>query len=230
MDVAPPQPTPKAQRTRQRILAAALRLFAERGYEGTTMRDIAAAADCSLGLTYRYFASKEDLALEFYHWLVGELVAQVEALPAGTLAERFDQLMMALLGIMAPHRLTLAALFGAALNPLSRAGLFGAGGAAARRRARDAYATVVTGATDAPRRGQVDELATLLYGAQLAMVVFWLQDMSAGAAQTRELIALMRDGLQRARVVLRLPWGAQLLTRMVRVVGPMLGHTPPATG
>src|ERR671920_2372972 len=51
--------TPKALRTRERILEAALRLFAERGYEATTMRDVAREAGASLGLAYRYFASKE---------------------------------------------------------------------------------------------------------------------------------------------------------------------------
>ena len=56
--------TPKAEMTRQRILQAALKLFATEGYEGTTMRKIAAAAGCSLGLTYRYYASKEELFID----------------------------------------------------------------------------------------------------------------------------------------------------------------------
>ena len=52
--------TPKARRTRERILEAALALFAERGYEATTMRDVAREAGASLGLAYRYFESKEE--------------------------------------------------------------------------------------------------------------------------------------------------------------------------
>ena len=42
--------TPKARRTRERILEAALALFADRGYEATTMRDVAREAGASLGL------------------------------------------------------------------------------------------------------------------------------------------------------------------------------------
>jgi AcrR family transcriptional regulator len=49
--------TPKARRSRERILEAALELFAERGYGATTMRDVAREAGASLGLAYRYFAS-----------------------------------------------------------------------------------------------------------------------------------------------------------------------------
>lgn len=43
------------------IIDAARRVFAERGYHGTTMRDIAAAAGVATGTLYLYFASKEAL-------------------------------------------------------------------------------------------------------------------------------------------------------------------------
>lgn len=48
-------------RTRARLLDAALTCFAERGYASTTSRDIAAAAGVSLGLAYRYFRSKDEM-------------------------------------------------------------------------------------------------------------------------------------------------------------------------
>src|ERR687896_851678 len=46
---------------REEILQASLHLFAERGFHGTSMRDIARAADITEGLIYHYFASKRDL-------------------------------------------------------------------------------------------------------------------------------------------------------------------------
>src|SRR5215216_2874413 len=64
--------TPKALRTRERILEAALGLFAEKGYEATTMRGVAREAGASLGLAYRYFASKEEFALALYMRLAEE--------------------------------------------------------------------------------------------------------------------------------------------------------------
>lgn len=51
----------KSEVTRARILDAALDLFRCQGFEETTMRGIAAAADVSLGSAYYYFQSKEDL-------------------------------------------------------------------------------------------------------------------------------------------------------------------------
>src|SRR3954462_12285076 len=58
--------TPKAEETRERILDAALKLFRERGFDETTMRDIAAAAGVATGAAYYYFRSKEDLVMAFY--------------------------------------------------------------------------------------------------------------------------------------------------------------------
>ena len=219
----------KAALTRLRIIDTALQLFAAKGYEGTTMRDIAAAAECSLGLTYRYFASKEDLALELYRWLAVQLEELVLLLPAASIADRFHHLMRALLVAMAPHRLTLVALSGAALNPLSRAGVFGAEGAEVRRRARAAYLVLVTEAKDAPPASQVDDLATLLYGLQLALVLFWLQDLSSGTLKTVELLQFIHELLGRIRPLLRLPWVAQTVARLVEIVGPLLGQSGTAS-
>lgn len=46
---------------RDDILKASLHLFAEKGFHGTSMRDIARAADITEGLIYHYFAGKRDL-------------------------------------------------------------------------------------------------------------------------------------------------------------------------
>lgn len=58
----PPQQL-RAKRTRRHLLAAARRVFAERGYLNASVDDIARAAGCSKGAYYFHFASKEDILL-----------------------------------------------------------------------------------------------------------------------------------------------------------------------
>src|SRR5204862_2109165 len=58
--------TGKGDQTRALILETALEMFRERGYDDTTMRDIAQKAGVSLGNAYYYFSSKEYLIQAFY--------------------------------------------------------------------------------------------------------------------------------------------------------------------
>jgi AcrR family transcriptional regulator len=53
--------TPKSLRTRRRILDAAMRLFAERGYHASSNADVAEAADLTRGAMLYHFPTREDL-------------------------------------------------------------------------------------------------------------------------------------------------------------------------
>src|SRR5688572_14111224 len=59
-------PVKQSRDTRERILVEALALFRKRGYERTTMRDVAAACGLSLGAAYYWFPSKEAIVLSYY--------------------------------------------------------------------------------------------------------------------------------------------------------------------
>jgi AcrR family transcriptional regulator len=54
------------EESRAKILGAALELFAEKGFEHTSMSAIARRAGVSQGLTYNYFAGKDDLLLAIF--------------------------------------------------------------------------------------------------------------------------------------------------------------------
>ena len=70
---------------RDRILAAALTLFVEKGFHSTSIPDIVAASGTSIGAVYHHFASKDELAHILHRQLVDEFVemssAEVLSLP-----------------------------------------------------------------------------------------------------------------------------------------------------
>jgi AcrR family transcriptional regulator len=73
----------KLQATRERLTRRAMALFLERGFEATTIDDIAAAADVSRRSFFHYFASKEDVVAAWQEGAAAALVAEVVARPAG---------------------------------------------------------------------------------------------------------------------------------------------------
>jgi AcrR family transcriptional regulator len=66
----------------RRILDAAVRLFAERGFAGTPVQEIVAAAEVTKGALYHYFDSKDDLLYEIYHSLIGRQLADLDGILA----------------------------------------------------------------------------------------------------------------------------------------------------
>ena len=71
----------KRQQTRERLTRAAMALFLERGFEATTLDDIAAAADISRRSFFHYFASKEDVVFAWQEESTAALIAAVAARP-----------------------------------------------------------------------------------------------------------------------------------------------------
>jgi AcrR family transcriptional regulator len=72
----------KRQQTRERLTRAAMALFLERGFEATTLDDIAAAADISRRSFFHYFASKEDVVFAWQEESTAALIAAVAARPS----------------------------------------------------------------------------------------------------------------------------------------------------
>lgn len=88
-------------RTRESILAEAVELFAARGVDGTSIRDIAHAVGVAEGALYRHFRSKEEIVRTLFLGHYAALAADVQAIAARrvpfaerlrALIERFAQL------------------------------------------------------------------------------------------------------------------------------------------
>jgi len=89
---------PAAPGRRDQILDAALTLFAERGFHGTSIPELAGAAGIAAGSIYRHFASKEQLVNELYRSCKQLLAAALAAAvpPAAPYRTQFHLLWRAL--------------------------------------------------------------------------------------------------------------------------------------
>jgi AcrR family transcriptional regulator len=72
----------KRQQTRDRLTRVAMALFLDRGFEATTLDDIASAADISRRSFFHYFASKEDVVFAWQEESTAALIPAVAARPA----------------------------------------------------------------------------------------------------------------------------------------------------
>lgn len=69
-------------RRRQNVLDASARVFAERGYHGTSMNDLVEATGLAAGGLYHYIGNKEKLLLSLFSQLMDPLLEQAEAIVA----------------------------------------------------------------------------------------------------------------------------------------------------
>lgn len=78
---AAPRRERKKQQTRDALVRAAMELFQAKGYEQTAVREITDAVDVSERTFFRYFASKEDLAVSFIRDMASALLETLAARP-----------------------------------------------------------------------------------------------------------------------------------------------------
>ena len=109
----------KAQATRQRLLDAAIGLFAERGYEGTSVRDSCRAAEISINMVHHYFGNKAGLRQKIIDGFAADVfdlplaiieptTAEPDPQTAAAFAERFERFFAATLESLNRQRLVYA--------------------------------------------------------------------------------------------------------------------------
>ncbi len=184
------RPTPKAEETRRRILAAALDLFQERGFAETTMREIARRADVATGAAYYYFPSKEAIVMAFYWQTHVEFDARFPRLLAATtdLGERIRAVVGAKLEQFRPYRDFLGALFRAAGDPSSPLSPFSAETKEIREQSIGHFRSAVEGARVSVPPELEGHLPFLLWLYQMGIVLFWIYDRSARQNRTALLL------------------------------------------
>lgn len=180
----------KGERTKQRILDAALGLFREHGYEATTMRMVAETAGVSVGNAYYYFASKDMLLQAFYREVHDAHVAAARPalLREKTLERRLLAVMLTKLEVIEPYHRFSALMFRSAADPQSPLNPFHPAGLDIRAEGEALFAEVVEHARPRVPPALGEELPSLLWTYSMGVVLYWIHDRSADRGDTRVFV------------------------------------------
>ena len=182
--------TAKAEETRERIVDAALRLFREKGFDETTMRDVAGEAGMATGAAYYYFRSKEELVMALYlRTAEGARALTPPAIAkSADLRKRIRAVIDTNLQQFADHRRLLVALVRIGMDPEHPLSPFGTATTAMREEGFGYFREAVEGSkTKIPRDLEAD-LPRLLWFYQLGIILFWIYDGSPEQRRTRLLL------------------------------------------
>jgi AcrR family transcriptional regulator len=200
----PPGQSAQGAAARGRLYDTAIRMISARGYEATTLREIAKEAGVSVGLLYRYFPSKQAIIIALYDELSQDFARQTASMKPGTWRDRFQFALETSLRVLQPHRTTLRALIPVLVGDPDD-GVFADSTGFSRLRVQRVFEDAVGGSTDAPTPPLAAALGRLLYLVHLAVLLWWLLDKTPKQRATDALVGLTEQLLPSAALTLRLP-------------------------
>lgn len=211
----------KSERTRARLRDIALRSFRERGYDATTVRQIAQEAGVSVGTTNYHFASKNQLVQELY--LDVQECHRDAALPAldsaDDLIERIRIVYATGLDQLAPYHAHAGEFVSAALSPRSELNPLSPESAPSRSIAEALFTRAVTDA----RHGLPDDIAAglpaALFVAHLLLALYWVYDGSPDQEKTRRLLDRGLGLLRVALPLAKLPLVRRSVAELLGLIG-----------
>jgi len=186
----PSRGTPKAGETRNRILSAALNLFRDRGFDETSMREIAAGAGVAIGAAYYYFDSKEALVMAFYHQANDAMQETIEAALSrkSDLKSRLRAVIDVKFEYFRPNRKFLGALLRHAADPDHPLSPFSQETSDIRERDMQHFSVALEGSNLRLPDDLRPYLPKLLWLYQMGLILFWVYDRSPGEARTEKLV------------------------------------------
>ena len=180
------------ERTKERILEAALQLFREKGIEGTTTKEISKKAGIAEGTLFNYFKTKEDLALYFFQKETADLIAWFRSdtrLRHAPLPEKLFAIIHRQLEYIEPYEDFIGAVFCRSLQPNSTLSPLSFESQELRLKYLRFIREVLGESerkAEIPRLGDLGAYAVGLF--YLGIVTHWLQDSSRGKQKTLALL------------------------------------------
>lgn len=210
--------TPKGEETKRRVYEAAMGLFREKGFDATTMRDVAAAAGMSLGAAYHYFPSKDSIVLAYYEAVQAQHAAGVvrACRAAPGVRERLALALHSKFHIVRADRPLLGALLRFTGQPDHPLSFLGPASRDLRLASMATFAEPLEGA-DLP--ADLRPLAPLLFWAlHMGLLLYFLYDTSPEQRRTHRLADGAIDLFLAAMKLARLPVFKPFRTRVAALL------------
>jgi AcrR family transcriptional regulator len=184
-------PAPKGRETRARILAAALARFRKKGFDATTMRDVASDAKVALGAAYYYFPSKEAIVMAYYEETQRVCSERAREAFAKTTDPR-DRLGAAIhtkLDVLARDRKLLSALFESIADPSADLSVFSPKTRDVREDSIRIFDEAVSSSPEVEALDPASRrvLVLALWSLHMGLMLYFIRDASARAERTRRL-------------------------------------------
>ncbi len=210
--------TGKGEQTRQQIFHCALDLFREKGFDATTMQDVASRAGVAKGAAYYYFPSKEAIIQAYYE----TIQADQERICADEFAQRKDMksrlraAMQSKFDLAKDDRNLLGVVFRYTGEPGHPLSCLGSGTADIRRRSIDIFRRAI--APEKLPRDLDQLLPVALWSLQMGLLIMFLYDQSAAQSRTRRLADGALDLTMKLLVLARLPVFKPVRTRVLALL------------
>jgi AcrR family transcriptional regulator len=206
--------------TRAKIHAAALASFRKKGFDATTMREIASAAGVALGAAYYYFPSKDAIALRYYEDTQAQAEARADEVFARSsdLRERLAACFHPRLDVLARDRKLLSSLFRSIADPSAPLSIFAAETRGIRARSIAVFDRALEGAGASTLEGDARRVLVLaLWSLHMGVILYFIHDTSPRQEKTRALVDRSLD-----LVVGLLPLAPQLAPVFGDAIGAIL--------
>ena len=209
-------PTEKGEQTRRHIFNCALKLFREKGFDATTMLDIASEAGVVKSAAYYYFQSKEAIIQGYYETVQAEqerICAEAFA-ETTDLKKRIATAMFSKLDLAREDRGLLGVVFRYTGEPRHPLSCLGKATEPIRRRSIGVFEQAIAQEKMPKEIRQLLPLA--LWSLQMGLLVMFIYDESPGQQRTRKLaegaLGLALKLLTLAKLPLLKPILAKVLT------------------
>lgn len=179
--------TDKGEQTRKHIFESALELFREKGFDSTTMQEVATRADVVKSAAYYYFPGKESIIQAYYEALQTEQerICREAFAQSSNLKSRLAITMHAKFDLVRNDRKLLGVVFRYTGEPEHPLSCLGRGTAEIRDRSIEVFRDAI--AEEKLPRDLRELLPVALWALQMGLLVMYLYDSSEHQQRTRRM-------------------------------------------